>query len=294
MTKGDGDEWEHMEYTAYGEQWIDEGSDRSVIGYRFTSKEWDSETGLYYFGARYMDPTTSRWMSADPDMGKYLPATPIDDNARKSNGNLPGEGGVFNFLNLAVYHYAANNPIRYNDPTGKEDAGATIPLLSKLVKQSDPGLSPSGGASACNYRAIQAGAELALGKALKTGEINTTTSQLSQSESGALGPEYYVNKPGAVLTETLKTLGRSDLTGKEVGRGYQRKEEIPKGATFTVVRGTMTTTGGEKVEHSKLGDPQGNVIWNPSESPGSQEMEGVTYRAYVIGPRISPIRQAND
>ncbi len=101
VTKANGDEWEHMEYSPYGETWIDEGSDRSIIGYRFTSKELDTETGLYYFGARYMDPTTSRWMSADPDFGKYLPEMPSDDSSRKLNKNLPGMGGVFNFINLA-------------------------------------------------------------------------------------------------------------------------------------------------------------------------------------------------
>ncbi|MDR0388443.1 MAG: hypothetical protein LBH73_00035, partial [Spirochaetaceae bacterium] len=27
------------------------------------------------------------------------------------NGNLPGMGGVYNYVNLHVYHYAGNNPI---------------------------------------------------------------------------------------------------------------------------------------------------------------------------------------
>ncbi|MDR2768116.1 MAG: hypothetical protein LBB82_07300 [Treponema sp.] len=26
----------------------------------------DAETGLYYYGARYLDPKTSRWLSTDP------------------------------------------------------------------------------------------------------------------------------------------------------------------------------------------------------------------------------------
>ena len=47
------------------------GQDRSRIGaikseYRFTGKELDDETGLHYFGARYYDSATGRFVSVDP------------------------------------------------------------------------------------------------------------------------------------------------------------------------------------------------------------------------------------
>ena len=38
----------------------------------FSGKELDTETGLYYFGARYYDPRISLWVSADPILDKYL------------------------------------------------------------------------------------------------------------------------------------------------------------------------------------------------------------------------------
>ncbi len=52
-------------------------------------------------------------------MGEYIPHAPVNDEAKKHNQNLPGEGGVFNTVNLHVYHYAGNNPVKYTDPDGK-------------------------------------------------------------------------------------------------------------------------------------------------------------------------------
>lgn len=45
---------------------------------------------------------------------------PFDDEAKEFNKNLPSRGGVFNYLNLSLYHYSNNNPIRYYDPNGLE------------------------------------------------------------------------------------------------------------------------------------------------------------------------------
>ena len=122
VTDWRGRQYEHIEYTPYGELWIEEvaaGLDK--LPFRFTGKEMDEETGLYYYGARYLDPKYSRWLSGDPALSDYIPKAPIDDEAKKHNENLPGMGGVFNVVNLHLYHYAGNNPIKYIDPTGRDD-----------------------------------------------------------------------------------------------------------------------------------------------------------------------------
>ena len=62
--------------------------------YKFTGKELDEETGLYYFGARYYAPRESIWLSTDPLAEKYPNESP--------------------------YIYCGNNPIVFFDPDGKD------------------------------------------------------------------------------------------------------------------------------------------------------------------------------
>jgi RHS repeat-associated protein len=122
VTNWNGQIHERLEYTPYGELWIDWKGDSALedsTPFRFTGKEMDAETGFYYYGARYLDPKTSRWISADPALAEYVPSAPVDEEAKKRNGNLPGQGGVFNYVNLHVYHYAGNNPVKYTDPDGR-------------------------------------------------------------------------------------------------------------------------------------------------------------------------------
>jgi len=73
--------------------------------------ELDEETGLYYYGARYLDPRYSRWLSGDPAITDYMA------------GTSAGEGEVYNTVNFNVYHYGGNNPIKYIDPTGMYTEG---------------------------------------------------------------------------------------------------------------------------------------------------------------------------
>ena len=107
VTDWKGRQYEHIEYTPYGELWIEEvaaGLDK--LPFRFTGKEMDEETGLYYYGARYLDPKYSRWLSGDPALGEYIPSAGADSS------KLAGMGGVYNTVNLHLYHYSGNNPIK--------------------------------------------------------------------------------------------------------------------------------------------------------------------------------------
>jgi RHS repeat-associated protein len=94
---------EHQEFFPSGETWADEGG--SDPAFQFTGKELDQETGLYYYGARYYNPKTANWQSADPAVHDYLTGT--------------GNQGVYNPANLATYSYAYDNPVKLTDPDGR-------------------------------------------------------------------------------------------------------------------------------------------------------------------------------
>ena len=80
-------------YLPYGELLVDEHSSSEEMPYKFNGKEFDQETGLYYYGARYMNPRTSLWYGVDPLAEKY-----------------PSVGG---------YVYCVENPIKYLDTDGR-------------------------------------------------------------------------------------------------------------------------------------------------------------------------------
>ncbi len=128
VTDPQGEIYERVEYTPYGELWIERQQESlQKIPFRFTGKELDAETGLYYFGARYLDPRGSRWISPDPAMEKYLPEAPVSVEARERNRSLPGEGGVLSPISLATYCYAHGSPIVFVDRTGMTGQREVVP-----------------------------------------------------------------------------------------------------------------------------------------------------------------------
>ena len=62
----DGNISQSVTYILYSEVFEEEHNGACNLPYLFNSKELDEETGLYYYGARYLNPTNGRWLSVDP------------------------------------------------------------------------------------------------------------------------------------------------------------------------------------------------------------------------------------
>lgn len=87
-----GDLLNHIDYDSFG-QIIAQSN--AAVGDRFTytGREWDAETGLYYYRARYYDP----------QLGKFISTDPIGFAAGDAN----------------LYRYVSNSPITRIDPSGQ-------------------------------------------------------------------------------------------------------------------------------------------------------------------------------
>ena len=91
-------------YTPYGSATFSP-SDSNTYRYTFIDRELDAGSGLYYLDARYMDPTTGRFITADSQLGSH--------KLRQDAFNR--------------YAYALNSPLTYADPKGHS------PLMDVLM-----------------------------------------------------------------------------------------------------------------------------------------------------------------
>ena len=92
ITNLDGEVVQHIEYVPFGEVFVEERNNIWNTPYLFNVKEFDEETGLYYYGARYYDPKVSLWISVDQEQEA--------------------------FPNITTYCYTRDNPVVFVDADG--------------------------------------------------------------------------------------------------------------------------------------------------------------------------------
>ena len=101
------------DYDAFGNKINSTGT--TPNNYLYRGEQFDSDLGLYYLRARWMNPLTGRFMSRDPEDGKLLdPKT------------------------LHKYLYADGDPVNGLDPTGRDDeeeeSGIFVNISGKVAR----------------------------------------------------------------------------------------------------------------------------------------------------------------
>ncbi len=98
LTDASGTITDRYDYDAFGNLIYQSGT--TPNNHLYCGEEWDANVGLYYLRARFMDPKTGRFWTADPF-----------------------EGFDLNPASLHRYAYAVNDPVNYCDPTGNYSKG---------------------------------------------------------------------------------------------------------------------------------------------------------------------------
>lgn len=104
VTDAQGRPVSRMVYTPYGSTYQQSAGGADHFRYKFAGKELDEADGLYYFNARYYDPSIGRFTTADTELGGLAFKTDV----------------------LNRYAYTLNNPVVYSDPSGHSAVGEAI------------------------------------------------------------------------------------------------------------------------------------------------------------------------
>ena len=178
VTDNSGNVVQSVAYIPYGEVFIEERNGTWNTPYLFNGKELDEETGLYYYGARYLNPTSAVWMSVDPKFEDFAGITP--------------------------YGYCLGNPIKLVDPDGEVPWIAIAAFIGGAV---------NGGIALVQGKSLKEVGAAAVGGAV-AGALMTVGAGWSNVVMGAIGSgtgnaiEQGIN---------IATGNQQDFDGKQLG-----------------------------------------------------------------------------
>lgn len=249
---------------------VNSGAEVSAKRYRYTGKERDDETGLYYYGARYYASWLGRWTGCDPSLNDSLslyiyvknrPVCLIDANGQDSSSFLEkwniivADAHSFKSMVYKGIESLENNMISYarESATKQQKAG----LISK--DQIDSGIQSA---------------------AVFTGVVGTALTFISEFtvNAGANFIEFLDNTSTALGEGTgklvtgntqggLKQLG--DVTGlitagENLGEGIYDLTQGNYAEGTTKIAGAVATAAGNVIMFSQLGNQIVPAKYNPT------------------------------
>lgn len=182
----------YEEYYPFGStsfQSVDSAREVPAKRYRYTGKERDEESGLYYHGARYYVPWLARWTAADPAGIK-------DGNNR--------------------YLYAGNRPIGSSDPTGMIEWNLrTVAIVAAVVVVGVAVTVATAGVGTAALGAAIGAAGLTGGAATAATVVGTVAVGAAAGAAGS----YAATSTGQVATGTYNDPGAAEARGAALKSG---------------------------------------------------------------------------
>ena len=219
----DGKLKQRQRYSAYGittrEKNTDEMDRLIDHAYGFTSRELDSETGLYFYRSRYYSPEMQRFVSED---------------------SISFAGGDTN-----LYRYVKNNPLKFTDPKGEfllvgALIGATSGFIGAILQNPND---IEGAAISAAIGGVSGAFGGILGNVIKKQLLDGIIGALTGIGSNLVGQLRANNgKIGCISIGSAVTSGLGGLVGGLAGTGYFLPKGIKKGITEQIIGG-LTSAG---------------------------------------------------
>ena len=182
VTDWSGQVVESHDYDVFGQEVNPQAGTQAPQPKRFAGKERDTETGWDYFGARYYGSKVGRFTTGDPKV------------------NL--KASILNPQRWNRYAYGLNNPLRFNDPDGRE-----VPVV---VDGRIYNMGLEGGPALTQQQARVAGAVYGAGFVGAMGVAVAPLASAAATEAaialGILGPRV-----GQMISGPYGQVSRSDL-----------------------------------------------------------------------------------
>ncbi len=268
ITNATGEVAQHLEYIAFGETLFEEHLNSEVYPYLFNGKERDSETGLYYYGARYyslsrQDTLSVRQQSTDgnPRISQWLSVDPLAEKT------------------MTPYQYCNQNPVMLVDPTGMEgEDPPTWTLVGSRVTNGrmwlKAGKGASAGSLASEWNISQSRAE----KILENNEIKTIVKngkRYSNVNEGDIINFYAEEKPKIVKKKASNQLASNSNkieNSKYNGAGVlEYADEIMAGAEA----GTKSLKNGGGYLTLSTAKTGNGMYWKPN-ARGLNNLKGAS------------------
>jgi RHS repeat-associated protein len=195
----------YEEYTPYGSTSYQAlgGQTETPKRYRYTGKERDEESGLYYYGARYYAAWLGRWVSCD---------TTLDDTPN-------------------LYTYTKINPVKFMDPDGRRPATKDEAVELQRLQQVESGARE-------RYSKLSTArkvwSQLVGGPQIEAGRAKYNREAYAASINRAAEKESIVIMPGPVRGVNVY------MTEREVGMAHQL--EILQALTNSALASATYTT----------------------------------------------------